>query len=106
VPTFATPSDPGQAPVERIGHSPKWSLWRWFTDNTEGFIPVARTVLIVSGVAVPLATEGPRTFTQDDLDTADSGSGDNGQAIFRAGTDYTITAGEDTILTAGGYTTT
>lgn len=36
---------------------------------------------------------------------AKDGSGDFGKAIFRRGKTYTITAGEDTLLSAAGYTT-
>lgn len=32
-----------------------------------------------------------------------SGSGDGGYALFRRGLTYTVTAGEDTLLTAAGY---
>lgn len=32
------------------------------------------------------------------------GSGDAGYALFRRGVTYTVTAGEQTILTAAGYT--
>ena len=35
-----------------------------------------------------------------------TGSGDNGYAIFRRGKSYTITAGEQTLLDAAGYTIT
>ncbi len=35
-----------------------------------------------------------------------AGSGDFGLAIFRRGKTYTITAGEQTLLDAAGYTTT
>lgn len=34
-----------------------------------------------------------------------SGSGDGGYALFRRGLTYTITASEDTLLQAAGYTT-
>lgn len=33
-----------------------------------------------------------------------AGSGDNGLAIFRRGRTYEVTAGEETLLTAAGYT--
>ncbi len=41
----------------------------------------------------------------EDIDLAKSGSGDFGKAIFRRGKTYTITAGEQTILDAAGFTT-
>ena len=88
------------------------SMWRQFGTP----ISVGYTVLITSGVAstypgvisptvhqikgnaeVPNATA---TFTG-----ADAGSGEGGLAYFRGGQEYTITAAEDTILKAAGYTT-
>ena len=41
----------------------------------------------------------------EDIDLAKDGTGDFGKAIFRRGKTYTISAGEDTILQAAGYTT-
>lgn len=35
-----------------------------------------------------------------------TGSGDNGLALFRRGKTYTVTSGEETILTNAGYTVT
>jgi hypothetical protein len=106
IPTFTPPLSPQPPPTEEIGHSKKFSLWRWYSDDTVGFIPYGRTVIITSGVAAPLAAEGPRTFTPDDHIAADTGSGEAGQAVFRGAHTYTVTAGEDTILTAAGYTVT
>jgi hypothetical protein len=40
-----------------------------------------------------------------DVDLMKAGSGDFGKALFRRGKTYTITAGEDTILTNAGYNT-
>ena len=40
------------------------------------------------------------------MNAADSGSGEAGKAIFHGGQTYTVTAGEDTILSAAGYTVT
>jgi hypothetical protein len=39
-----------------------------------------------------------------DIDAAKAGSGDFGKAIFRRGKTYTVTAGEETLLLAAGYT--
>ncbi len=41
----------------------------------------------------------------EDIDLAKDGTGDFGKAIFRRGKTYTISASEDTILQAAGYTT-
>jgi len=47
------------------------------------------------------------SFTDpDDVTLMKDGSGDFGKALFRRGITYTITAGEDSILTGAGYTTT
>ena len=44
--------------------------------------------------------------SQDQLySVAKAGSGDHGKAVFRMGRTYTITAAEDTLLKAAGYTT-
>ena len=44
--------------------------------------------------------------SQDQMySVAKAGSGDHGKAVFRMGRTYTITAGEDTLLKAAGYTT-
>ena len=67
--------------------------------------PVSYTVVIASEVVTPLPG-GVGLVDPDDMSTvADAGSGEGGLAIFRAGLTYTITAGEQTILDAAGYTT-
>ncbi len=40
------------------------------------------------------------------INAAKAGSGDFGKAIFRRGKTYTVTASEDTLLTAAGFTVT
>jgi hypothetical protein len=81
-------------------HAPVFSLWRYFADG----IATQRVVIITSGVAN--ASPGYATATVDQFNNADAGSGENGLAVFRGGVTYTVTAGEDTILTAAGYTVT
>ena len=65
---------------------------------------VGYSVLISGGVATPYpGRTGP---SQADIDAADAGSGVGGKAAFLGGRDYEITAGEQTILEAAGYTVT
>jgi len=61
------------------------------------------SVLITAGVAT--ASPGRVSPSTADIAGADAGSGEDGKAWFRGGITYTITAGEDTILSAAGYTT-
>ena len=42
----------------------------------------------------------------DDINAAKVGTGDFGKAIFRRGIPYSVSAGEQTLLTAAGYTIT
>ncbi len=81
---------------KRIAHD---ALWRFYDG-----IPVGYTVLIVSGVAS--VHPGLAAPTEEQLAGADAGSGHNGLAAFIGGITWTVTAGEDTILTAAGYTVT
>jgi len=65
--------------------------------------PVGLVVWIAtSGDAV---TETTNIRDPEDIDLAKTGTGDFGKAIFRRGITYTISASEDTILQAAGYTT-
>lgn len=63
-----------------------------------------RSVRIVGGVASTYPGEG--FLTGADIDAADAGSGYDGKAVFLGGHVWTVTAGEETILNAAGYTTT
>jgi hypothetical protein len=91
--------DQSKLPEEGGPHAPTHSMWRYFTDG----IPREYVVIITSGVAN--ASPGYATPSVAQFNNADSGSGENGKAIFRGTNTYTITAGEDTILQAAGYTT-
>jgi hypothetical protein len=66
--------------------------------------PVGLVVWIAD--ADDAVTETQSIRDPEDIDLAKAGSGDFGKAIFRRGLAYTITAGEETILNAAGYTTT
>jgi len=66
--------------------------------------PVGLVVWIAD--ADDAVTETQSIRDPEDIDLAKAGSGDFGKAIFRRGLTYTITASEDTILTAAGYTIT
>lgn len=84
---------------EREHRSQGASLWRYYRQ-----LPVGYHVLITSGAAT--ASPGVASVTTQDIEDADSGSGEGGKAWFRGGLTYTVTAAEDTILTAAGYTVT
>jgi len=73
-------------------------MWRFYRQ-----LPIGYHVLIESSVVS--ASPGLTSITTEDVDDADSGSGEGGKAWFRGGLTYTITAGEKTILDAAGYTT-
>ena len=74
-------------------------MWRFYRQ-----LPIGYHVLIESGAAT--ASPGRTDVTTEDIDDADSGSGEGGKAWFRGGLTYTVTSAEDTILTAAGYTVT
>jgi len=65
--------------------------------------PVGLVVWIAD--ADDAVTETSSIRDPEDIALAKSGSGDFGKAIFRRGLTYTITAGEQTLLDAAGYTT-
>lgn len=65
--------------------------------------PVGKVVWIAD--ADDAVSETDTITDPDTIDLAKAGSGDFGKAIFRRGITYTITAGEDTILTGAGYET-
>jgi len=97
MPTFTpTTYDLGKLP-EEAGHGPDWSLWRYFRDG----IAAQYVVIITGGVANP--SPGYASPSVDQFNNADSGSGENGKAIFRGGETYTVTDGEKVILIAAGY---
>jgi hypothetical protein len=86
-------------PIGGVEHGhPDQTLWRYYVG-----IPTGYSVLITSGAASTFP--GILNPTTDQINGADSGSGDNGKAAFIGGRTYTITAGEKTILDAAGYTT-
>ncbi len=101
MPTFApTTYDVPKHPEVDGNHDRRYSLWRYFSDG----VPTSYTVIITSGSAN--ASPGYQNASVDQLNAADSGSGEHGAAIFEGGQTYTVTSGEDTILTAAGYTVT
>lgn len=99
MPTFTPDTYTDAPPVEKVNHKADHSLWRYY-----GGREVEYVVLITSGVAN--ASPGVVSPTTGQLAAADDGSGDEGKAIYRGGRTYTVTAAEDTILTAAGYTVT
>jgi len=108
-PTYTIPINP-----ETEGGEPeRYSMWRHFGSP----IPVGYVVLIRSSVASTYpGLKSPNYMTQitgnaeysnaeASYTACDSGSGEGGLAYFRGGIEYTITAAEDTIIKAAGYTT-
>jgi hypothetical protein len=104
--TFTIPINP-----EDNGHGEDFSLWRHYA----GVIKTPYVVIIKSGVATP--APGTVSPTVHDIKGnaevpnatasytgADAGSGDAGLAVFTGGRTYTVTAAEETILLAAGYT--
>ena len=101
MPTFSPSTYDTPKPHEvNAPHTDRYSLWRYFSDG----IPTARVVIITGGVAN--ASPGFETPSVAQMNDADVGSGTAGKAIFHGGQTYTVTSGEDTILTAAGYTVT
>ena len=97
MPTFTPPTY--EAYLRSYPGHPSYRLWRYYDGIYTGY-----AVLITSGVATPLP--GLATPSQDQIDAADSGSGEAGIAYFAGGHGaYTITSGEKTILDAAGYDT-
>ncbi len=94
--TYDTPHQP-----ESIGHSEKYSLWRWFSG-----IATARTVIITGGVATPSPGAVHPTVTQlDDADDSTTTAG--GKAIwYSTGSDQVVSTAEGIILATAGYTVT
>jgi len=86
--------------AEIIGHEAKWSLWRWY----EPMVQFPRTIVITAGVVPPLASEGLKTFVAGDFEAADSGSGEDGKAVFRGRLAHVVTTIEKDLLVAAGYT--
>ena len=93
MPTFTPPTYTQGFLPER---KDDWSLMRWYD------FQVGRSVLITGGVAS--VYPGVVSPSQDDINAADAGSGMGGKAAFIGGRTYTVTAGEQTILEAAGYT--
>ncbi len=89
---------------EEVGHSAKFSLWRWF----DGFRN-PHTVIITGGVAND--APGYATTNIDDIQGADTSSSASvkyeGLAIWTShNAPHTVTSAEGTILTTAGYTVT
>ena len=95
MPTFTPPTRTQPFIHER---KDEWSLMRWYDFD------VGYSVLITGGVASTYP--GVVTPSGDDITAADAGSGMGGKAAFIGGHTYTVTAGEQTILQAAGYTVT
>ena len=86
--------------AEGQGHAKRYSLWRWY----DGF-RTARVIMITGGVATP--SPGLAQATVDQYDAADSGSGQDGKAIWHSTNQaQTVTSAEGTILTTAGYSVT
>ena len=101
MPTFSPTTYDVPKPPEVDGpHDARYSMWRYFSDG----IPTSYVAIITAGVAN--ASPGYTNPSVDQMNGADAGSGEAGAAIFHGGTTYTVTSGEDTILTAAGYTVT
>jgi hypothetical protein len=100
MPTFA-PTTYGNQPLgpELDHQSLGYNMFRYFDE-----LPVGYHVLITSGVAT--TSPGRKSLDTNDISDADSGSGEGGKAWFRGGLTYTVTAAEQTILEAAGYTVT
>lgn len=71
-------------------------------------VPVGKVVYITTSSTVVEATSltDEQTKATASANNPVAGSGDFGLAIFRRGITYTITAGEQALLDAAGYTTT
>ncbi len=101
MPTF-TPDTYGQKINDEDGggsHDKKFSMWRHYGTP----IQVGYVVHITSGAAN--TAPGATMIDTDTEKGADSGSGEDGRAVFKNGSTYTITSAEETILNAAGYTT-
>lgn len=97
MPTFTPPTYKGKLAPEQSNHK-RHSLWRHYDWRDVGY-----NVLITGGVAV--TSPGVVAPDLNALAATDDGSGEGGKAWFRGGIEYTITAGEKTILDAAGHTT-
>ncbi len=101
MPTFAPTTYDVSKHAEVHGpHEDRYNLWRYFSDG----VPTPYVIIIAAGAAN--ASPGHATPSVDQLNAADSGSGEAGKGIFYGGYSYTVTSGEDTILSAAGYTVT
>ena len=99
--SFVAPTYAERNPDERV-HDPKYSMWRHFSPN----VTVAQTVIIASGVVIPTAAVGTKTFTVDELAAADAGTGERDLAIFRGRLTHEVSSAEGALLDAAGYTVT
>ena len=89
-----------QGPLNMQRGSLAWRLHRFY-----GGSPKEYSVFIEGGVATTFP--GKTGYTMADVEAADAGSGYDGKAAFIGGFVWDeITAGEQTILEAAGYTVT
>ena len=95
--TFTPPTYTTAYLPETVGHDADLSLFRWYDGITREYV-----VIITS--STPSTYPGVVSPSVSDLAGADTGSGENGLAIFRGGRAYTITSAENTALTNAGYT--
>jgi hypothetical protein len=78
-------------------------------DNRLGDFGVAFPVGLVLYITTSSTVLVTTAITDDQMkgtagaNNIDAGSGDNGLALFRRGKTYTITAGEQTLIDAAGY---
>ena len=72
-------------------------MWRHYG----GAIQTGYSVLITSGTATP--SPGVVSPNANDVNAADTGSGEGGLAWFRGGIAYTITSAEESALNSAGY---
>lgn len=89
------------APTYRVPYGreePKeWSLFRYY----DGF---EREYVVIIDGGTPSTYPGLVSPSTSTLAGADSGSGENGLAIFRGGRSYEISASEESALNSAGYT--
>ena len=94
------------------GEGERFSLWRHYGLP----IQTSYVVIITDGVATAAPGRKSPNYMTDivgnaevdnavaSYDGADSGSGDDGRAVFQGGITYNVTSAEETILEAAGYT--
>lgn len=96
MPTF-TFTPPTYFVRRSVKGDPRHELWKFYDGIGTGY-----AVLITGGAAS--IHPGLATPSQDQIDAADSGSGEGGLAYFAGARTYTLTGAESTILVNAGYT--